>query len=140
MRLGRENAGFIAFLICLCSSPVTVKSPCPVINPSSFRRYPGYPNQLRSPSILIERSSGDGKVRTLGYSNQSLTRILCNASGFMKTSLSTPIGPVTRNTGPYCFTHFRYGIPGFSLRTTGYCPRRGLPRGGPGTERRGEKR
>lgn len=80
------------------------------------------------------------KVCTLGYSTQSLTRILCSTSALVNINLSMPIGPTTRTTDPYCLTHCRWGIPASPLIIFRNWPDIGLPRDGPGIERSGESK
>lgn len=79
-------------------------------------------------------------ICTLGYSTQSLTRILCSTSGLVKINLSMPIGPTTRTTGPYCLTHCRWGMPASPSIIFPNWPRIGSPRGGPGIERSGDNK
>ena len=135
MRFGIENAGFIALRIRLCSSPVTVNSPYPVTIPKIFLRNLGYVSKSIRMYGVHERL----EEITLGYSNQPLTRIWCNPSGRINIIRSIPKGPTTRTIGPYCLTHSRCGMQLSPMTIVITWPRTGCPRGGPGTDRRGER-
>lgn len=75
-----------------------------------------------------------------GLSSHSDTSILCNASGFVKIILSKPRGPTLRTTGPYSLTHLVCGAAGSSRIIVANWPTNGLPSGGPGILRNGERK
>lgn len=63
IKLGIEKAGFIALLICLCSSPVTVSRPYPVTRPSMLRRYSGcVQSHQMGYSALVGRETNTGEL------------------------------------------------------------------------------
>jgi hypothetical protein len=133
IRFWVEKAGFIAFLIRLCSSPVTAKSPKPAVIPNIRRWNFGYSNQSEELFFVLE---GHQQQLTRGYWAQSFTRTWCKASGFVMINHSVPNVPIIRKMGPYLWAHLRQGV--FNVRgwPNMMCP----ATDGPGIFRRGEKK
>lgn len=134
-RLGREKAGFIALRICLCSSPVTVRRPYPVTSPRIFFIKPGFNRDESSVKSIHLKNR-----RTRGYSSQSLTRTWRSASGLKNNMRSVPKAPTIRIVGPYWRTHFFSFVPTSLRMILGDWPKIMLPKGGPGTFLRGERK